>query len=73
MMVSHYMDLEPGQKPADIELGYIFIGSYLLMLVTSDLQLTRDLLKEELLLTTAIVVPKFLVLSNELLKKLELG
>ena len=22
-----YMDLEPGQKPADIELGYIFIGS----------------------------------------------
>ena len=23
----HYMDLEPGQKPADIELGYILIGS----------------------------------------------
>ena len=23
----HYMDLEPGQKPADIELGYIFICS----------------------------------------------
>ena len=22
----NYMDLEPGQKPADIELGYIFIG-----------------------------------------------
>ncbi len=37
------MDLEPGQKPADIELGYIFIGSYNARL--SDLELAAKFVK----------------------------
>ncbi len=32
------MDLEPGQKPADIELGYIFIGSCITNARLSDLE-----------------------------------
>ena len=45
----HYMDLEPGQKPEDIELGYIFIGSCTNARL-SDLQLARDLSKGRRLL-----------------------
>ena len=40
----HYMDLEPGQKPEDIELGYIFIGSCTNARL-SDLQLAARFVK----------------------------
>ena len=40
----NYMDLEPGQKPADIELGYIFIGSCTNARL-SDLQLAARFVK----------------------------
>ena len=40
----HYMNLEPGQKPADIELGYIFIGSCTNARL-SDLQLAARFVK----------------------------
>ena len=39
------MDLEPGQKPADIELGYIFIGSCYKLARLSDLQLAARFVK----------------------------
>ncbi len=42
----HYMDSEPGQKPADIELGYIFIGSCTNARL-SDLELAAKFVKEQ--------------------------
>ncbi len=52
----HYMNLEPGQKPKDIELGYIFIGSWPR---PSDLQLAARFVKGKKIAPnlTAIVVP----------------
>ena len=47
----NYMDLEPGQKPADIELGYIFIGSCTNARL-SDLQLAARFVKGRRLLLT---------------------
>ena len=54
----NYMDLEPGQKPADIELGYIFIGSCTNARL-SDLQLAARFVKGKKIAPnlTAIVVP----------------
>ena len=54
----HYMDLEPGQKPADIELGYIFIGSCTNARL-SDLELAAKFVKGKKIAPnlTAIVVP----------------
>ena len=53
-----YMDLQPGQKASDIELGYIFIGSCTNARL-SDLQLAATFLRREENCPnlTAIVVP----------------
>ena len=55
----NYMDLEPGQKPADIELGYIFIGSCTNARLSEFATGLRDLLKGKKIAPnlTAIVVP----------------
>ena len=54
----HYMDLEPGQRPADIELGYVFIGSCTNARL-SDLELAAKFVKGKKIAPnlTAIVVP----------------
>ena len=54
----HYMDLHPGQKAEDIDLGYIFIGSCTNARL-SDLQLAARFVKGKKIAPnlTAIVVP----------------
>lgn len=53
-----YMDLKPGGKPSDIDLGYVFIGSCTNARL-SDLQLAADIVKGQKIASTltAIVVP----------------
>lgn len=53
-----YMDLKPGGKPEEIELGYVFIGSCTNARL-SDLQLAADIVKGHKIADslTAIVVP----------------
>ncbi|HCN74585.1 3-isopropylmalate dehydratase large subunit [Pseudolactococcus plantarum] len=54
----NYMDLKPGGKPEEIELGYVFIGSCTNARL-SDLQLAADIVKGHKIADTltAIVVP----------------
>lgn len=54
----HYMDLEPGQRPEEIDLGYVFIGSCTNSRL-SDLELAAKFVKGKKVSDklTAIVVP----------------